>query len=220
MTATTRLWIFGTVTVTIALLLAGWFVGIQPLLAAAATADSDRATIEAQNDAKVITIAQLAKDNENLPALERSYTTLQKSIPTTPSTPDFITGLDTLAGATGVQVKTITVGAATAYTIPASAVPKPETTSDDPDAAAPSTEPEPVGATAVTSPLVTPENFFGIEVGVDVEGTYADVLAFVKGMQSGSRLFLLTSFTSTTNAEGGGVTARVGGLIYVLKPVD
>jgi hypothetical protein len=64
--------------------------------------------------------------------------------------------------------------------------------------------------------LITPANFAAIPVTVDVLGTYANVLAFVKGAQTSDRLFLVTSLSTTANADGSGVDGKLGGLIYVL----
>jgi len=222
MTATNRLWIIGLATITVVLLLAGWFIGVQPLLASAAAADTERANIESQNDAKAAAIAQLAIANENIGELEDEYSVLKKSIPGTKGSAAFISGLDGLAGQAGVRIEAITVGDAQPYTVPVSAVavvaPDPAETpeGDEAEVAAPVVT-VPVGAVAVTNPLITPENFVGVAVTVNVVGSYDAVLGFVNGMQMGERLFLLTAFTSTTNADTPDVTATVTGMIYVLK---
>ena len=131
-----RLWVIGSVTVMAVLVLAGWFLGAQPLIAAAATADVQRASIDAQNATQQAVIAQLAADNDNLPELEKTYRELEKSIPSSLSTSGFIKGLDALAAASGVTVDGFTVGTPQAYTVPASGVvvaPDP-TATPDPDA--------------------------------------------------------------------------------------
>lgn len=213
-----RLWIIGSVTVMAVLVLAGWFLGAQPLVAAAETANMQRAGIDAQNAAQQAAITQLAADNDKLPELEKTYKALQKSIPSTLSTSGFIKGLDALAAASGVTVNGFTVGTPQAYTVPASgtaATPDP-TATPAPDA--PPVEATPVGSVAVTNPLITPSNFVGITVGVDLTGPYDAVLSYVKGLQTGERLFLVTAITTTQVVDGGGntVTAHVDGMIYVL----
>ena len=222
MTATNRLWIIGLATITVVLLVAGWFIGIQPLLTAAAAADAERSSIETLNDAKALSIAQLAIDNENIDELEEEYSALKRSIPNTKGSAAFISGLDGLASQSGVRIEAITLGDAQAYTVPASAAvvaaPDPAETTDEAEAdAAPPAPAEPVGAVAVTNSLITPSNFVGVAVTVNVLGSYDAVLNFVNGMQMGDRLFLLTAFTSSTNADTADVTATVTGMIYVLK---
>lgn len=214
-----RLWVIGSVTVMAVLVLAGWFLGAQPLVTAAAAADTQRTSIDAQNTTQQAVIAQLAADNDNLPELEKTYQELEKSIPSSLSTSGFIKGLDSLAAASGVTVDGFTVGTPQAYTVPASGVvitPDPTAT---PDPNAPAATPIPVGSVAVTNPLITPANFVGITVGVDLTGPYDAVLSYVNGLQTGERLFLVTAIT-TTRAAGTGdntVIAHVDGLIYVIN---
>lgn len=214
-----RLWVIGSVTVMAVLVLAGWFLGAQPLLASAATADLERSGIDSQNAAQQAALTQLAADNDKLPELEKTYKALLQSIPSTSSTSGFIKGLDGLAAASGVTLDGFTIGSTQAYTVPASGavvVPDPSAT---PDPNAPVADPVPVGAVAVTNSLITPANFVGITVGIDVTGQYEAALSFIKGLQSGERLFLVTAITTTTLADAGdnAVSAHIDGMIYVLK---
>lgn len=225
MTQGNRFWAIGSVTLMIVLVLAGWFIGAQPLLSAAATADATRIQVESQNAANQAIINQLALDNENLPALAAEYQELQQSIPGSAGTSAFIDGLDSLANNAGVTVTGFTVGNPKPYTVPASAatVPTPTTTTA-PSAgatAAPVVPVAPVGSVAVTSPLITPDNFVGIDISVDVHGPYVAVLDFIKGLQGDGRLFLVTGIVSAKDADSGDdnvVSAKVSGLIYVIKP--
>ncbi|MBU1587318.1 MAG: hypothetical protein KKH51_05160 [Actinobacteria bacterium] len=219
MTSTNRLWVIGSVTVMIIAILAGWFLGAQPFIAAAAAHDTERAGIQAQNQAKLAEIASLTEENKNLSTIEAQYKDLQKSIPSSSNTAAFIQGLDGLAASTGVQVTGITVSDTVAYTVPASAVPAPTPTDGaTPDPAATAVPSAPAaGYVPATSPLITPDNFVSIKVGVDMTGSYESVLTFVKGLQSGARLVLVTGFTSNTSVNATGVTAHVDALIYVLK---
>jgi hypothetical protein len=51
-------------------------------------------------------------------------------------------------------------------------------------------------------------------VTLSISGNYSNVLDFVSGLQSGPRLYLVSSLsTDTTNGD---VSASVGGLVYVL----
>ena len=111
---TTRLWVIGSVTVMIIALLAGWFLGVEPNLAAAAKSDADRAAIETQNIAQQGILDTLAEENGNLAAIQEEYSELQLSIPASSNTAGFISGLDDLAARTGVQVIGFTVGASQA----------------------------------------------------------------------------------------------------------
>lgn len=215
-----RLWAVACITVMVLLILAGWFVGIQPALAAITTAESDRAAVEGQIATQQATIATLEAQQKKLPELTKKYDALLKSIPTTPGTSSFIDGLDALALQSGVLIKGFTVGEPLAYTVPLSAVPVPVATEPTTDpAAAPVPPAVPEVTPAVTNPLITPDNFVGIVVTIDLAGTYESVLGFVNGLQSGDRLFLVTGITSAKNADAGAenvVAAHVTGYIYVL----
>jgi Tfp pilus assembly protein PilO len=223
MTGNNRLWTIGTVTIMAVLLIAGWFLGAQPLLANASAADAERSSVEAQNVAHEARIAQLLIENKQLPSLEKDFAALDASIPSSSDTSSFISGLNSLAIGAGVQITGITVGNPQAYTVPSSAqVAAPST---DAAAPAPSAAPAPVvtgpqAPTATTNALITPANFVGIQVAVSVAGQYDAVLAFTKGLQSGGRLFLVTGFTSNRsldNPDANVVTSTVTGYIYVLR---
>ncbi len=224
MTQSNRLWVIGSVTLMLVVLVAGWFLGAQPLVAAAEAADAERFTVDAQNASSQAEIAQLEADNAKLPELEKEYAGLQDSIPGSADTSPFINGLDALAASAGVTVIGFTVAEPAAYTVPASAAapaPDPNATPDPAATGAPAPAVPATGYTVVTNPLITPDNFVGIEVTIGVHGPYSSVLNFVDGLQTGKRLFLVTGILSAKDADSGSenvVAAKVTGLIYVLKP--
>ncbi len=226
MTKSNRIWKIAAVAVMIVTVLAGWFLAAQPLLAVAAAADADRATVEAQNESSRASIAQLTAENEALPDLKDEYEALQKSIPIRSETASFITGLNRLAGESAVQIQGITVGDPRVYSVPESAVvpEEPESTDEPAPAAtataAPVAPTGPLAPVAVTSPLITSSNFVGVFVTVEVNGQYGAVLNFVKGLQSDGRLLLVTGFSSAKNVDVGvanEVSAMISGYIYVLR---
>jgi Tfp pilus assembly protein PilO len=210
------LWAVATVTIMIILVVAGWFLGIQPALAAVSQAEGERATVQAQIIAQEATIASLEKEQKNLPKLKKAYDELATSIPGDADTSDFIDGLDALAVAAAVQIVGFTVAEPAPYAVPSSAIPD---AAPDPSAdAAPAPRPTDTGpapAPIFTSPLITADNFVVIQIGVDVVGTYDAFLSFVNGLQSGDRLFLVTGLTSDAVGDGT-VNAHVNGYIYVL----
>jgi hypothetical protein len=231
-----RIWMIGTVTVMLVIVVAGWFLGAQPLIATAASADQQAASVTAQNVAQTAEIAQLTTEMKQLPQLKQDYTALQASIPGTSKTADFIKSLDALATTAGVQIVGFTVGDPLAYTIPASvAAAAAAASAASPAPIATPVPAPPVVATpapaVVTNSLITPDNFVGIQVVIDVSGQNANVLNFINGLQSGSRLYLVTGITTTrdvapgvgTNPDGASagdpnaVTTHVTGYIYVIK---
>lgn len=221
MNSTNRLWAFGAVTIMVVVLVAGWFLGVQPQLDQAAKNDLERSGIEAQNQANLAQIAVLTEQNKKLDTIQADYKELQKSIPSSPGSAAFIQGLNDLASNAGVQVKDIAVSDNVAYTIPESVAAAAPTDGSTPSQEA-TTDPQPTepaaGFVTATSPLVTPENFVGIRVSVSVRGSYQGALDFVKGLQSGSRLMLVSGLSINSAADDTGlVLAQVDGMIYVLK---
>jgi hypothetical protein len=226
-----RIWMIGTVTVMLVIVVAGWFLGAQPFIAAAAVADQQTADVAAQNAAQTAQIAQLTTQMKQLPQLKQDYKGLQASIPGTSNTAGFIKGLDALATAAGVQIVGFTVGDPLAYTVPtsvaAAAAAAAPAVSPAPTAK-PTTAPPAVVSTApavVTDPLITSDNFVGIAVAIDVSGQNANVLSFINGLQSGSRLYLVTGIKTTrdiassvgASPDGETISTHVTGYIYVIK---
>jgi hypothetical protein len=79
---------------------------------------------------------------------------------------------------------------------------------------------------STTNALITPDNFVAIPVSVAVSGANANIMSFVEGVQTGDRLFLVTSLkldqdkapADTTSKTQPAVTfkATISGLVYVL----
>ena len=85
------------------------------------------------------------------------------------------------------------------------------------------------GVPPVVDARITPANFASLSVQISIRGDYNRVLDFVNGLQTGSRLFLVSNITTTTlSTEGatvetapvnaGTVDATITGLAYVLVP--
>ena len=218
-----------TIFLMIVLVAAGWFLVAQPQLAAAATANTSLGDLQSQITANQATITELKGEQKNLPKYSEELASLRRSIPTDADSSAYITGLNSLASASGVTITGITVGSAVTYTAQAPAAPAP---GSDSAATTPSPSPTP-SATADTgsaaSPVadagwvppsdarITSANFFAIPVAVTVAGSWDQSLAFVRGLQTGSRLFLINGLTSSPDSEGSGrVTASVKGYIFVL----
>jgi Tfp pilus assembly protein PilO len=208
----------------VGVLLAGWVLGVSPQLTAAASDDMQRLTVEAQNLEIQAVVTQLKSDEKDLPTFKATLDGLQRSIPRDANTSAFIDDINALATAAGVVVSGITVADAQAYMPPLSVAPTvtPEPATDAPaaDPAAPEADvpaPDPFVPAAVTNPLVTSENFVLVPVTVESKGAYDQLLNFVNGLQTGPRLFLVTTFSSAPNEDDiGGFTGIITGYIYVL----
>jgi len=208
---------------------AGYFLAVQPQLAQAAEARTQRESVEQTNESSRVELSRLRAQAKTLPQMKTELEALSASIPDEAALPAFIDELNATATAAGVQVQSYTTSDAAAYaptasttgsaaeTAPGGTATSAPTATPAP-AAAPSTAAEPP---IVTDPAVTAQNFSVVPAAVAVEGTYDQALAFVKGLQNGKRLFLITKISSAeasgSEADATGVaTWMFGGSLYVL----
>ena len=201
--------------------LAGFFLGVQPHLAQAASDRTDQVTVDATNRTTAAELARLKERAESLPKLKAELAALTASVPSSASMSSFYGAVDSVAAKAGVKVSAITTSDAVAYTAPAAAT----------DAAAEATD----GATAepttgatdeatapLTDPAISAANFSAIPVSVSVDGSFDQALSFVGGMQDGARLFLVTTVSSSVSqdstdpAAAAATTWTFGGYVYVL----
>ena len=240
-----RLWVVGSVLVMAAILALGFVLGIQPQLAAASAANLDRATVEATNAEQSAVLAQLKEDFAGLEAVRAELAPLALSVPSGTEMPAFVTQLSELAAQSEVTLTAITVADALAYApvvAPVVADPAAEVPAEGEDTAS---EPVPAEAAAapiatagvppVTDPRITASSFASLAVQITIKGDYNRVLVFVNGLQTGTRLVLVSGL-STVEADpsagappadpdaaapaavAGLVDATISGLVYVLIP--
>lgn len=207
----------------------GFFLAVQPQLARAATADAETQSISSANAKTRGEIARLRDQARSLPKLRAELAALRASVPASGATSAFISQLNATAGTAGVKVSTITVGDAAAYTPPVA-----ESTAPASSSAGATATPSPTATATPTAPAapsttvdssITAENFSVIPISVSVDGDFAQALAFVKGVQSNPRLFLIDSISSSIAPAGPSDSASTGdspswtfsGSIYVLS---
>ncbi|WP_248704071.1 hypothetical protein [Curtobacterium sp. MWU13-2055] len=214
----------------------GFFLGVQPQLDRAATAKSDTESISAGNATTRAEIARLRQQAKSLPEMRTRLATLQASVPDAAGVSSFISQLNGTADTAGVQVATITVGDATAYSPPAAPAggdTSSDAASDDSATATATATPAPTAvATTPAAPetatdsSITSRNFSVIPVSVTVNGEFPGALTFVKGVQSNSRLFLIDSISSSSpstaaaddsDAQAESPSWTFSGSIYVLS---
>lgn len=225
----TRLWLIGSVLVTVLVVVGGVLLGIQPQLAAAAAATEQRNSVAASNAGQAAILDTLKRDFKGLDALKAELAPLKDSVPAGTRMSDFVGQIDALAAESQVTLTGLTVADAVPYAAvaaPAEASPAdPESEPGSEATPAPSaTAAAPAGLPPVTSDDITGENFASLAVTVTVTGNNANALNFVSGLQTGKRLFLLSGLvtTRTSSADGGepsgDVTATISGLVYALVP--
>lgn len=218
-----RLIVIGAVLGMVVVVVLGWIVGVQPQLEAAASADHGRATVESQNAASAVSLAKLKKDYTKIDELKKQRTELQTAIPQGTDMSPFIDELHALEVTHGVKLTSITITDGQAYEPPKKAAAPAATATPAPAAPAASDQ------TVATSPKITKDNFTVMPIQLALSGKYSNVLNYVHGLQAGTRLVLVTSFSSTASKDSSGgatgdetpapsdeVDATIGGYVYVL----
>ncbi|MDY1005297.1 hypothetical protein [Curtobacterium sp. CFBP9011] len=216
----------------VVVIVGGFFLGVRPQLDRAAAARSDASSIDATNAVTRAELDRLRDQAKTLPQQKDELAALRRSVPSTASSSAFISALNTTADQAGVTVSSLTVGDAQAYMPPVAADAN-STAGTDSASATPSPSvtaaPAAVGAQVpaalapTTSSSITAQNFSVVPVSVSVNGDFAQALAFVKGVQTSDRLFLITSISSSMSApsesDGAGAAApswSFSGSVYVL----
>ncbi|WP_375406666.1 hypothetical protein [uncultured Amnibacterium sp.] len=216
---TARLWTLGAVVAVLALIGGAIGLGVQPLLAAAATADASTTAAHTQNDALRLQLAKLSRVAATQSALEAQSAALTTAIPETLKLNTFTRDLRDTAALDGVVIQSIVPATGSAYAAPASSVQQPAAAATPSASAAPSAAPAPVAPVkspwlGKTDPLITGANFVVVPVTVVVTGTDAATLAFASDVQRMGRLFAVSSVTSTTT--DGVTNVAIVGAMYAL----
>jgi len=211
-----RFWVVITVFAMVVIVGGGWLIGIAPQLAAVAAANQNRASVELANAKNQILLTRLKKDYQNIDTLKKELDSLRAAVPASAEISTFVTALNALANSRQITVKSISVNDAKPYT---------------PVADAPASTTDKAPGAAVTNPKITAANFIVIPVQFSVAGDYVKVLDFVNDVQTGSRLFFLSTFSiiGSTTASGAvnreessasatreKVDSTIGGYLYVL----
>lgn len=203
MNTNNRLWIIGSMLLSVAIVAMGWFLGVSPKMSEAATAGDQLATAQAQNIVHEREVEAIKKQFDQLPELKSQLATLRASIPAEDALSSFLGELHALEQQNKVSLTDFKAGDGQPYTPVKSTV----------------------STVSTTNPLVTPENFVAIQVIVQVTGDNAKLMNFIQGLQTGDRLFLVTDLAldqekeksaTDTSSVSGGFKATITGLVYVL----
>lgn len=225
----TRLWMIASVLVMALVVAGGWFLGVQPQLGAIAEAESQTTSVQQTNAAYARALAKLKKDAADLPALKAKLASLAASVPEGSAVPAFIDQLNALYTASNVVCIDQSFSDAVAYSPVAPAAPAAPAAPSGSQTPAPGATSTPApaptpaaGTPPVVSSLITATNFAARPVSVTVRGQFADILNFVNGLQTGQRLFLVTSFSTMpatdAGAGAGSLDAKIAGYVFSLTP--
>ncbi|WP_167050526.1 hypothetical protein [Salinibacterium sp. ZJ77] len=196
MTLDNRLWAVITAIVCIATLILGWFVGVEPRLAAVARAAAQQLIVEEQNRLARSDIATMQKAAEEMDTLEAALAELRRIVPPGVDGTGFIKTVDSLVVGNGVTLAAVLFDQPVPYVAP----------------------PEGDPLAPLSDPIITEDNFVVVPVAVSVVGGNEQVLSFLAALQSSQRLFSVTSVSKNQSEPGIDVfELTVGGFIYVLR---
>lgn len=209
--STTRIWIFGMVAAMLVIVIAGWTLGISPILTQVTAANSQTATIQTSNTATQTQLASLRVQFAGIDKLRSKLAALRLSVPEAQAASDFITEVTDLAATEGVTVKSVSIANATLYVSPdaaAAVAPAAGTSTATPTATPAPTTPAPATMPTPTGGLVL------VPIVVSVSGSFDADKAFVGALQEGSRLIVMSTLGMSTDSGSGGVMAVVNGDIF------
>jgi Tfp pilus assembly protein PilO len=224
-----RIWMIGAALAAIGIVLLGWFLGVQPQIAAGVDSNSKRADVDAQNVVQRQELDTLKKQFASIDALDQELAQLRVSLPPDAAIAALIGELQRNTAGNHVSFKALTVGDAQLYQPTVAVVPAvpptdgaTPTATPTPEAGAaaevptPAAAAAPLGTPAFSSPLVDASNFVVIPVSVTVGGSYHDIVAFTKSLQFGDRLVLVNALTLKPG-DAGGYEGVMSGFVYVLR---
>jgi hypothetical protein len=207
---TNRIWAIGVGIVIIAIIGLGWFLGAAPLLAQASAADAQRVTVEQSNQAQVALLAQMKGDFDRLDELEEQIRELQLSIPGELDSDFLYSYLAGIQVGTGAEVLSIATDDIQTYGMPSDAAAGAAAATTDPAAADGST---PVATVPGVDGLYTVPITITFRPGVSL----GSITAFAGALQTGPRVFLVTSITRDPAPEASGV---ITAYMFVLAHPD
>lgn len=216
-----RLWVLVTVIICGALLAGGWFLGVEPQLAATAAANEQRSSARGQIDQLRSEIARLEAAKKNEGALSDKLASLKKAVPPGIEGSAFLAQVDRLVGSSGVSLKSVVLGQAVPYVAPESTKPAARSadaggSSGTEDAPAAATNIGPKTIAPLTDPLITGANFITLPVDMTVTGSSDQVATFLSGVQRTERLVLVSKVDRKTD-ETGVTSLTLRGTMYVLR---
>lgn len=193
----------------VVVLLIGWFFGVSPLLEQVNAANAQTDSLHSSNLATEARLANLKKQYANIGPLQAKLEKLQESIPVDADISGFLAEINTLSAGAGVALTNLTVNDAAAYVAPGASV-VPVTPNPTPTSA-------PTQGKATNSSAADPSTgLVAIPIKVIVTGPYANVMAFVGALQSGTRLLYAVKLTVVASTSDPSFSGQLEGNIYAL----
>jgi Tfp pilus assembly protein PilO len=205
-----RQWTILTVVAVIVVFAAGWFMLVKPQKSKSATLRSQAATQQQNNQVLVTQIAALQQEEKNLPqqqARERKFAT---QVPNDAAEPTIIRQLSAAADGAGVDLVSMTPGAATPVVSAATAAaPATEATAAASTAGTSSTPA--AGATSLAGTATPAGQLVELPISLGITGTFPNVESFFQSLERLPRALLVTGWSLCPEGTAASGAAPAGG---------
>jgi hypothetical protein len=233
--ALTRLRVLAAALGSAGILALAFVLGVSPQLAARASAAEQQATVDAANERHRAELEVLRAQFNRIDSTRATLAELRRSIPDTTSMPDFV---DQVTAAAAAHSVTLVTYAAQEPLLPATvappAVPAPGATTNistadttasaaDTSGTDPASPTEPAAISPASTLLpgflpasLTTGNFYALPLTLTLRGGTDSIRAALADLQSGTRLFLLTTASIGPGEVDGESTADLSGFLYIV----
>lgn len=191
MVKSNRSWILGAVLISVIVIAVGWFLGVQPQLAAGATATAEARNLDDQNGLQQLELARLKAQDEAIVELEAELAGLEKSIPSSSLLEEYTAELFRTATANGLTVIQIDYADAAIFA------------------------PTPAFVERVPAGVAL-ENFVSVPFSISLGGPRDNLNAFLGAIQKGSRLTIVSDLTFAQGPDATSWGMDVTGTVFVL----
>jgi Tfp pilus assembly protein PilO len=220
LTSRTARWVAGTALLCLTLLTVSWLFLVAPRRAEAAELRDQNVSTQTQNDLLEVKIAQLRSQFARLPESQAELADVLAQMPSDAGMPRLVRDVDAMAKDSGVELTSLTPGAAQPLAVAA-----PSGAAGPTAAAAPAGD-SGAGTAAAPAAAAPTTLVVSIPVTIVVSGDYFQTVAFLKQLQAKMpRAFLVTTVqmaaggdggTSSGSATSGQVQVTVTGSVFAL----
>ncbi|MBD3777756.1 MAG: hypothetical protein IE923_00625 [Micrococcales bacterium] len=211
--ASAKVWVGGTALLAVLVLVAAWFLLIDPVMAQAADDTTQAESQRQQNDLLELEIAKLKEQATHLEEYKAELADLRLQMPVTGDGASISRELQSLAEAAGVTITSVAPSQPQPFVAAAPAVSDSATADDtgatDGSTAAATDDPASDGAASDTTTSTTVSGFYTIPISVGSIGSYESTVAFLKALQTeASRLYLVSTINAVTQDASGASGGR------------
>lgn len=189
--SSSRIWVLLGSVVIVAVLAGGFFLGVQPELAAASRSADDRVLVESQNAELERSLKELEQQAAQTPAIRSEIEVLRRSIPASPAHAELLRQLDAFASAAGVRVTSFSPQDPVAFL------------------AAPQ-------YASLVPASVTGDTFAVLPMTLSATGSLEQVTQFVAALQTAERLLFVSDVVLSLDEATATYTADITASMYAL----